>query len=138
MFVQVEYMPMFVERFKKGKWLDKSNSMLADKSKVLSVLAVLTKYMRKGGLKKIREDLRLLYDYISEVVHGKYKDYSAASLSLALAAIIYVISPLDIMPDILPFTGYIDDIAIVTWAMTKMNKELEKYKESKKTLTEVE
>lgn len=131
-------MPMFVERFKKGKWLDKSNSMLADKSKVLSVLAVLTKYMRKGGLKKIREDLRLLYDYISEVVHGKYKDYSAASLSLALAAIIYVISPLDIMPDILPFTGYIDDIAIVTWAMTKMNKELEKYKESKKTLTEVE
>ncbi len=134
----MEYMPMFVERFKKGKWLDKSNSMLADKSKVLSVLAVLTKYMRKGGLKKIREDLRLLYDYISEVVHGKYKDYSAASLSLALAAIIYVISPLDIMPDILPFTGYIDDIAIVTWAMTKMNKELEKYKESKKTLTEVE
>ena len=131
-------MSMFVERFKKGKWLDKSNSMLADKSKVLSVLAVLTKYMRKGGLKKIREDLRLLYDYISEVVHGKYKDYSAASLSLALAAIIYVISPLDIMPDILPFTGYIDDIAIVTWAMTKMNKELEKYKESKKTLTEVE
>lgn len=131
-------MPMFVERFKKGKWLDKSNSMLADKSKVLSVLAVLTKYMRKGGLKKIREDLRLLYDYISEVVHGKYKDYSAASLSLALAAIIYVISPLDIMPDILPFTGYIDDIAIVTWAMTKMNKELEKYKESKKTLTKVE
>ena len=131
-------MPMFVERFKKGKWLDKSNSMLADKSKVLSVLAVLTKYMRKGGLKKIREDLRLLYDYISEVVHGKYKDYSAASLSLALAAIIYVISPLDIMPDILPFTGYIDDIAIVTWAMTKMNKELEKYKKSKKTLTEVE
>ena len=134
----MEYMPMFVERFKKGKWLDKSNSMLADKSKVLSVLAVLTKYMRKGGLKKIREDLRLLYDYISEVVHGKYKDYSAASLSLALAAIIYVISPLDIMPDILPFTGYIDDIAIVTWAMTKMNKELEKYKESKKTLTKVE
>ena len=134
----MEYMPMFVERFKKGKWLDKSNSMLADKSKVLSVLAVLTKYMRKGGLKKIRENLRLLYDYISEVVHGKYKDYSAASLSLALAAIIYVISPLDIMPDILPFTGYIDDIAIVTWAMTKMNKELEKYKKSKKTLTEVE
>ena len=131
-------MPMFVERFKKGKWLDKSNSMLADKSKVLSVLAVLTKYMRKGGLKKIREDLRLLYDYISEVVHGKYKDYSAASLSLALAAIIYVISPLDIMPHILPFAGYIDDIAIVTWAMTKMNKELEKYKKSKKTLTEVE
>lgn len=122
---------MFVERFKKGKWLSKSNSMLADKSKVLSVLTILTKYMKKGGLKKVREDLSLLYTYISEVVHGKYKDYSTSSLTLALAAIIYVISPLDIMPDLIPFTGYIDDIAIVTWAMTKMEEELKRFKENK-------
>ena len=71
-------MLMFVERFKKGKWLSKSNSMLADKSKVLSVLAILTKYMKKGGLKKVQEDLNLLYGYISEVVQGKYKGYSTS------------------------------------------------------------
>lgn len=124
---------MFVERFKKGKWLDKSNSMLADKSKVLSVLAILTKYMKKGGLKGIREQLGVLYNYISEIIQGKYKDYSGSSLSLALAAIIYVISPLDILPDLIPFTGYIDDIAIVTWAISKMDKELEKFKASKET-----
>ncbi len=124
-------MLMFVERFKKGKWLSKSNSMLADKSKVLSVLAILTKYMKKGGLKKVQEDLNLLYGYILEVVQGKYKGYSTSSLTLALAAIIYVISPLDIMPDIIPFTGYIDDIAIVTWAMSKMEEELKRYKENK-------
>ena len=124
---------MFVERFKKGKWIDKSNNMLADKTKVLSVLAILSKYMKKGGLKGIREQLGLLYNYISEVIQGKYKEYSATALSLALAAIIYVISPLDILPDLIPFTGYIDDIAIVTWAITKMDKELEKFKASKES-----
>ena len=35
------------------------------------------------------------------------------------------------MPDIIPFTGYIDDIAIVTWAMSKMEEELKRYKENK-------
>ena len=80
---------------------------------------------------EVRENLSLLYTYISEVVHGKYKDYSTSSLTLALAAIIYVISPLDIMPDLIPFTGYIDDIAIVTWAMTKMEEELKRFKENK-------
>lgn len=118
---------MFVERFKKGKWFDKSNSMLADKSKVLSVLSILARYMKKGGLKKVREQLRLLYDYISDIIHGKYKAYSGPSLTLALAAILYVISPLDILPDLIPF-GFVDDIAIVTWAVAKMDKELERYK----------
>ena len=120
----------FVEKFKKGKWLSKSNSLLADKSKVLSVLSILGRYMKKGGLKGIREQLVLLYYYISDVIQGKYKNYSGPSLTLALAAILYVISPLDILPDLIPF-GFVDDIAIVTWALTKMELEINKYKESR-------
>lgn len=117
----------FVDKFKKGKWFDKSNSMLADKSKVLSVLTILGRYMKKGGLKGIREQLGLLYHYISDIMHGKYDQYSASALTLALAAILYVISPLDILPDLIPF-GFVDDIAIVTWAIAKMDAELRKYK----------
>ena len=117
---------MFVEKFKKGKWFDKSNSLLADKSKVLSVLTVLGRYMKKGGLGEIREQLGLLRNYITDIIKGIYKGYSGPSLTLALAAILYVISPLDILPDFIPF-GFIDDITIVTWAMAKMDEELQKY-----------
>lgn len=117
----------FVERFKKGKWFDKSNSLLADKSKVLSVLSILTRYMKKGGLKGIREQLGLLYDYIKDVIQGRYKAYSKSALTLAVAAILYVVSPLDIIPDLIPF-GFVDDIAIVTWAIAKLEEELQKYK----------
>lgn len=117
----------FVDKFKKGKWFDKSNSMLADKSKVLSVLSILGRYMKKGGLKEVREQLGLLYHYISDIMHGTYNKYSGPALTLALAAILYVVSPLDILPDLIPF-GFVDDIAIVTWAMAKMDEELKKYK----------
>ena len=124
----------FVERFKKGKWFDKSNSMLSDKSKVLSVLTILTRYMKKGGLKGIREQLGLLYDYIKDVIQGRYKAYSKSALTLAVAAILYVISPFDILPDLIPF-GFVDDIAIVTWAIAKLEEELQKYKIGKEALT---
>jgi uncharacterized membrane protein YkvA (DUF1232 family) len=52
---------------------------------------------------------------------------------MALAGIIYVVSPLDIIPDFL-FFGFVDDIAIITWAVSKMGNELSKYAHWKNTL----
>lgn len=119
-------MAFFVKAFQKGSWLSKSNSMLADKHKVMALLAQLTLYFRKGGLDKVRNDLKLLAAYIGDVMHGRYKDYNRVSLTLALAAIIYVVSPLDVVPDVLPL-GFVDDISIVTWAISRLTSELDKY-----------
>lgn len=120
----------FVKLFKNGNWLNRSKSMLADKTKVLALVAALVKYLKKGGLAKVKDDLMVLAGYIGDVVQGRYKDYSGSSLSLAVAAILYVVSPLDIVPDLLPL-GFIDDISIVTWAVSRMTAELEKYREWK-------
>ncbi|MBO4642080.1 MAG: DUF1232 domain-containing protein [Bacteroidaceae bacterium] len=117
----------FINRFKKGKWLNKSNSILNDKTKMTALLGKLPIYLKKEGLKKVKEDLLLLKDYISDIVHGQYKDYGKRGLMLAVAAIIYVISPLDIIPDIIP-TGFLDDATIVAWAIVQLSSELEKYK----------
>lgn len=120
----------FVKLFKNGNWLNRSKSMLADKTKVLALVAALVKYLKKGGLAKVKDDLMVLAGYIGDVVQRRYKDYSGSSLSLAVAAILYVVSPLDIVPDLLPL-GFIDDISIVTWAVSRMTAELEKYREWK-------
>jgi len=126
-------MSFFVNRFLRGKWFAKSNSILSNKNKVLTILASLRKYMQSGGLFKIRKDLMLLSDYISDIVHGRYHNYSKSSIIMALAGIIYVVSPLDIIPDFL-FFGFVDDIAIITWAVSKMGNELSKYAHWKNTL----
>ena len=47
-----------------------------------------------------------------------------------MAAVLYVVSPLDIIPDFLIVAGLIDDAAIIAWAFNEMNKELTKYQES--------
>ena len=117
----------FINRFKKGRWLNKSNSILNDKAKMTALLSKLPIYLKKEGLKRVKEDLLLLKDYISDIVHGQYKDYGKRGLPLAVAAIIYVISPLDVIPDIIP-TGLLDDATIIAWAIVQLNSELEKYK----------
>lgn len=40
----------------------------------------------------------------------------------ALLSIIYLLSPVDIVPDIIPFAGYIDDIIIVPFLITVSTK----------------
>ena len=126
-------MSFFVNRFLKGKWFAKSNSILSNKNKVLLVIATLRNYMKAGGLKKVRKDLVLLTDYVSDIIHGRYHEYNKSSIILALAGLIYVVSPLDVIPDFLPL-GFLDDITIITWAIAKITGELTKYSQWKSTL----
>ncbi len=119
-------MNFYVNRFLKGKWFDKSNSILSNKNKVLLVLATLRKYMKAGGLKEVRNDLILLSDYVNDIVHGRYHDYNQSSIILAFAGLIYVVSPLDLFPDFLPL-GFVDDITVITWAIAKIAGELSRY-----------
>ena len=126
-------MSFFVNRFLKGTWFAKSNSILSNKKKVMLVLASLRKYMKAGGLKKVSKDLSLMADYVSDIIQGHYHNYNKSSIILALAGLIYVVSPLDVVPDFLPL-GFLDDITIITWAIAKIANELLKYSQWKSTL----
>jgi uncharacterized membrane protein YkvA (DUF1232 family) len=89
--------------------------------------------MKAGGLKKVSKDLALLADYVSDIIQGHYHNYNKSSIILALAGLIYVVSPIDFLPDFLPL-GFLDDITIITWAIAKIAGELSKYSQWKNTL----
>ena len=71
-------------------------------------------------------------DYLSDIATGKYKEYDGKKLIIIVAAIIYVVTPIDFLPDFIP-PGWIDDISIVAWALKEASEELEKYKNYKET-----
>ena len=45
---------------------------------------------------------------------------------IAVLAIIYVISPLDLIPDFIPVVGWLDDLGVLVWAARQVffNKDL--------------
>ncbi len=43
-------------------------------------------------------------------------------MGTALLALIYTISPIDIVPDVLPVVGWADDAGVIIWAWTTVGK----------------
>lgn len=64
---------------------------------------------------------------VSDYVHGDYKEVPLASIVTCVAAIIYVVSPLDLIPDFIPIAGQIDDAAVVGLALTAIKNDLDSY-----------
>lgn len=118
-----------IENFKK-KWLEKSKDYTNNPEKIKTLLGKVTKLFSKDGLKDVLEDLKYIVSYVKDIANGNYKDYDVKNFALSIAVIIYVVSPLDVIPDFLP-AGFIDDASLIAWAVKLLHTELEKYKQWK-------
>ena len=117
----------FVSKFLKGKWMEKAKTYVSNPQKLKILLLQLGGYLSKNGLSSAKETLILMKNYLHDIATGRYKDYSIKKLSVVIAAIIYVITPIDLVPDFIP-PGFLDDLTIIGWALKQVASELEKYK----------
>lgn len=119
----------FVTRFLRGNWLSKARLYAFSPKRLKTLLSQLSACLSRKGLASAKEHLILMRNYLSDIATGKYKDYDAKKLLVIVAAIIYVVTPFDFLPDLIP-PGWIDDISIVAWAIKEAAAELERYKNS--------
>ena len=110
-----------------GTWATKAQSYIGKTSKILNLVGYLQPYLHKDGLKDAKEDMILLIDYITDVAKGNYTDYNVNRLLIVIAALLYVIDPIDMVPDFI-VGGFLDDVTVIGWAITKVAQELEDYK----------
>ena len=52
---------------------------------------------------------------------------SETTLVVIVAAIIYVVSPLDVIPDAIPAIGFLDDATILTLALQRTRQDLDDF-----------
>src|SRR5712692_8954810 len=67
--------------------------------------------------------LRLIRAYSQ----GTYRDVPESTLVVIIAAIIYVVSPLDVIPDALPALGYLDDATVLALAARRARQTLDDF-----------
>jgi uncharacterized membrane protein YkvA (DUF1232 family) len=67
--------------------------------------------------------LRLIRAY-SE---GKYLEVPESTLVVIIAAIIYVVNPLDVIPDALPALGFLDDATVLALAVRRSRQTLDDF-----------
>jgi uncharacterized membrane protein YkvA (DUF1232 family) len=87
--------------------------------------------IRFGLLTRLFQDLRLLIPLIKDYWKGTYRDVSVKSLVIFGVALVYIISPIDLVPDYILGIGQIDDAVILGLALYFLEKDLRRYKEWK-------
>lgn len=77
--------------------------------------------MQRGPIKEIWGKVQSLAQMV--------KDPNVAwkSKAVAIAALLYLVSPLDAIPDVIPFVGLADDVAVIVAVVSTLAIELEKY-----------
>lgn len=88
-------------------------------------------FSARGPLKRFIEDGRLLTALIRDWRAGNYRRALRWTIAAAAFALIYVINPFDIIPDILPFVGAVDDASVIAACLMLIERDLFKYREWK-------
>jgi uncharacterized membrane protein YkvA (DUF1232 family) len=87
--------------------------------------------IRLGLMARLFQNLRLLVPLIKDYWKGNYRDVSIKSIVIFMAALIYILSPIDLLSDYLIGLGQIDDAIILGLSLFFLEKELRKYREWK-------
>jgi uncharacterized membrane protein YkvA (DUF1232 family) len=74
-----------------------------------------------------KEKLMILGRLSKAYATGKYRHIPWKSLLIILAAIIYFVNPIDLVPDVVPLLGFTDDMGILLWVFESMNNEVDKF-----------
>ena len=76
---------------------------------------------------KTQDNIIALTRMVRSWAKGDYKNISTSSIIAVVAALIYFVNPLDLIPDFIPIIGQIDDIFIIGYLIKTVNKEIERF-----------
>ena len=83
----------------------------------------------QGVIDDIWDYLQVAARLVQAAVRGEYTGLSGKSLTLIVAAIIYYVSPIDIIPDFIPIAGLLDDATVLAFALRSIKGELDTFKQ---------
>jgi uncharacterized membrane protein YkvA (DUF1232 family) len=104
----------------------------ADAEKVMENKEKIEAIMQNDTLKKYLEDIKLYFQMLGDIFTGKYKKVPMGTIAAIVGTLLYVLSPIDLIPDFLP-GGYLDDAGIVALCLNFTKQDIEEYKKFKST-----
>ena len=73
-------------------------------------------------------DIAVLLSLVRAYIKKQYTDVSPSTVMLAVAGLIYVVTPVDLIPDYILGPGLLDDAAVIGIVLQAIQMDLNKYK----------
>jgi uncharacterized membrane protein YkvA (DUF1232 family) len=84
---------------------------------------------RSGPVGEVVDDFKTLGRLVAAYSRGDYRDIPLDSLIMVIAGLVYVVSPIDLIPDAVPVAGYADDAVAVGFVIRQVHHELAAFRE---------
>ena len=85
--------------------------------------AAIPKKPFKDSWPYLQSMLRLIRAYF----RGEYRNLSQDALLTIIAAVSYLVDPFDLIPDEIPFLGFLDDATVIGFAITRTRQALDDF-----------
>lgn len=89
------------------------------------------KFSSHGPLKRFIDDVKTMISLVKDYTNGNYRAIPWYTIAAIVTALLYVLNPVDLIPDFIPVLGYVDDALVVSVCLIAIERDLEKYKEWK-------
>lgn len=80
----------------------------------------------RGPLAEVWSYLTALFRLLNAYIRNDYRDIPWGSMVLVIVAIIYFVSPIDLISDFLP-GGFIDDAAVIAFVVAQIKLDLDNF-----------
>jgi uncharacterized membrane protein YkvA (DUF1232 family) len=90
-------------------------------------------FSARGPLKRFVEDGKILTALIKDWRAGRYRQALYGTIAAIAFGLLYVFNPFDIVPDVLPILGALDDATVIGALLMLVERDLKKYRSWKES-----
>ncbi|WP_297798449.1 YkvA family protein [uncultured Marinobacter sp.] len=133
-------MPLFTEKNAEKQLNAEADKVHRDdlESLLARQRAIEEKVKGSGKLNRFSADIKLMFAMIRDYWNGSYRDVPWKSIAAIAGALVYVLNPLDVIPDLLVGIGFLDDAGVVALCLKLVESDLHRYAAWKEHLEERE
>jgi len=106
--------------------------LLSNRVRLIALLGQMSRKFREIEDKEkfardVKDKFFVFTRLLKAFVTGQYKSISWHAALSIIAAALYFVNPADIIPDIIPLSGFLDDFSILIWTYNSLQDEIEKF-----------
>ena len=81
----------------------------------------------EGKLAEVQREGLLLWKLAKDAITGRYRGLKKRNLFLIVAGLMYLVNPMDLVPDFIFAFGFGDDVAVLMYVFKKLDYEIKAY-----------